>query len=54
MLKRKWQLQNVSSLRKLDSKFRKLNMMYTHVTSSDLDLKQSKNFIDTLIVNKMP
>jgi hypothetical protein len=29
-------------------------MMYTHITASDLDLKQSKSYLDTLIVNKKP
>jgi len=41
MLKRKWQIQNESSLHKVESKFRQLNMMYTHITKSDLDLKNS-------------
>lgn len=44
----------MSSLHKVESKFRKLNMMYMHVTQSDLDLRQSKNYIETLIVNKKP
>ena len=54
MIQRKWHLQNMSSLHKIESKFRKLNMMYMHVTSSDLELKQSKAFLNTLIVNKKP
>lgn len=54
MLKRKWQLHNESSLHKVESKFRQLNMMYTHVKASDLELKQSKAYIETLIVNKKP
>lgn len=41
MLKRKWQLHNESSLHKVESKFRQLNMMYTHVKQSDIDLKHS-------------
>ena len=44
----------MSSLHKIESKFRKLNMMYMHVTASDLELKQSKAFLNTLIVNKKP
>jgi len=41
MIKRKWHLQNMSSLHKVESKFRQLNMMYNHVKKSDLDLKSS-------------
>ena len=44
----------MSSLRKIESKFRKLNMMYTHVKPSDLELRTSKSYISTLIVNKKP
>lgn len=29
-------------------------MMYMHVTSSDLELKDSKAYLNTLIVNKKP
>ena len=53
-IKRKWQLQNISSLHKVENKFRKLNMMYTHVTKSDLELKQSQVYLERLIVNKQP
>ena len=44
----------MSSLHKVENKLRKLNMMYMHVKQSDIDLKQSKAFIDSLIVNKKP
>lgn len=44
----------MSSLHKVESKLRKLNMMYMHITQSDIDLKQSKAYISTLIVNKKP
>ena len=53
-IKRKWHLQNISSLHKVESKFRELNMMYTHIKKSDLQIKQSKAYIETLIVNKKP
>eukprot|EP00347_Sterkiella_histriomuscorum_P002314 403368636 len=53
-IRRKWQLQNISSLHKVENKFRQLNMMYTHVTKSDLELKQSKAYLERLIVNKKP
>lgn len=38
----------------MENKFRQLNMMYTHVTKSDLELKQSQAFLERLIVNKQP
>lgn len=44
----------MSSLHKVENKFRQLNMMYNFVTKSDLDLKNSKNYLETLIVNKKP
>lgn len=53
-IKRKWQLQNISSLHKVENKFRQLNMMYTHITKSDLELKNSKAYLERLIVNKKP
>lgn len=45
-IKRKWNLQNISSLHKVENKFRQLNMMYTHVKASDLELKNSSNYLN--------
>lgn len=54
MLTRKWRLQNISSLHKVEARFRELNMMYTHVKKSDIELKNNNEYLEGLIVNKKP
>jgi len=44
----------MSSLHKVESRFRELNMLYMEVTKSDLDIKQSQQYLNKLIVNKKP
>lgn len=54
LIRRKWQLQKMQGLRKVESKFRDLNMKHLHVTKTDLQTKSSKKYIEKLIVNKRP
>ena len=44
----------MKGLKKVESKFRDLNMKHLHVTKTDLEAKNSKKYIEHLIVNKKP
>ena len=41
-------------MHKVENRFRQINMMYNHVKQSDLDCKESKHYLEKLIVNKKP
>lgn len=44
----------MKGLKKVESKFRDLNMKHLHVTKTDLEAKNNRKYIENLIVNKKP